>query len=463
MKPPVKKILLASANPYSFCIAFEQHMARTLGAEHQVDALNLYELAARHSPFYGPASRLIVAANRKFERFLLPELSGRDITDDIVLDDALPPMPATERELRDYTIGDAKVGIGVLSSMVSLTTIQNPVSLDEYGPGLKAAWKAAHRSLAAGEAVKALGYDEVYIFNGRHCYARPFCDVLQNATKLQRYEVGGSEDTTTYIYADRSLHDPTCFAAIIQDHDVDPAAGEAFFTDRVNRAQGNEVVYFTGLQTPGHIPEELQGTSFVTFFTSSSDERFASLGENSLGAFKDQFEVAKALATICAEAGKRLVVRLHPHLRFKHESWKREWDFEALRARGVMVIEPADICDSYALAQASHCVITGGSTVSFECSFLGVPNAAVGDCLPGRMGASVVCDTAADLAAFIAAPKLPDHARRQAIVYGSYNRVGGIPLPGYEMRGHLSKATLHGRILDPVRYVTQPVRNLFGF
>lgn len=457
-----KKILIVSANPYSFCIAVEQHLARINAADSQVDALNLYKLAARHSPYYRRlANRLTVSLNRKFERFLVPQLSGRDITRDIAVDPAqIPPLPTDPAGLRAYELRGAKIGYGVMSSMVSLTTIQHPDEMKEHGADLLSAWRAAHLSLQVGEAVKDLGYDEIYIFNGRHCYARPFCDVLEGTTRLVKYETGGCEDTTTYITSDRSIHEPSAFATIVDEHAMDAAAGEAFYQDRLTRVQGNIATYFTGLQVEGHVPEMLSGKDYVAFFTSSTDERIAAMGEDNLGEFGSQYEVALALARICLAANKTLAIRLHPHLRFKHPSWRREWDFENLRSQGVVVIDPSDACDSYALAQAAHCVVTAGSTVGFECSFLGIANTAVGDCMPARMGASVPSVNEADLARFVASPTLPDDARERAIMFGSYSRQGGIPLPGYELRGHISQARLNGRVLDPVRFLAHPLRRL---
>ena len=78
----------------------------------------------------------------------------------------------------------AKVGLAVLSSVSSLTTIQYPSSLDEFRPVLGPAWRTAHVSLRIGEAVRARGYDKVVIFNGRHCYSRPFCDILEGEAEV---------------------------------------------------------------------------------------------------------------------------------------------------------------------------------------------------------------------------------------------------------------------------------------
>ncbi|MGZ8336270.1 MAG: hypothetical protein ACXWU1_06375 [Allosphingosinicella sp.] len=457
----MKKVLIVSANRWSFCIGTERHFALSQGPDVQVDAIDLYQLVTRHSPYYRRLhQRVGEAINRKYERFILPILSGQDITPRVSLDlGAVPPLPETFDELRNYRLRGAQIGLGVISSIISLTTIQRAERVEELGPEVIHSWRAAHLSLQAGEAIRDMGYDEVYIFNGRHCYNRPFCDALEGAARVIKYEAGGSEDTTTYVASEFSVHVPSDFAGIIRSHDVDVCEGETYYLNRVNKAAGNEVNYFTGLQVKGQLPEEAKGP-YVAFFTSSTDERVASLGEHDLGAFHDQCQVAQTLAGICARQGTRLIVRLHPHLRDKHPSWQHEWDFEALRSAGAVVLEPTDHCDSYALARSAHCVITAGSTISFECSFMGVPNAVVGDCLPGHMDSSVVCNDEAALEAFIAAPALLPEARENAIAFGSYMRVGGIALPDYELGGHVSQARLSGRILDPVRFAVHRFRRL---
>jgi hypothetical protein len=457
-----KRALIVASNPFSFCIGVEKHLATLAGRDAIVDAIDLYSLVTRHSPYYRRVTwRLLEAFNRKYRRFIVPALSGRDITGDIHLDPAaIPPIPHSFEELRDCRQDGANIGLGVLSSIISLTTIQHADSVDELGPEVHASWKAAQLSLQAGKAIRELGYDEVYVFNGRQCYIRPLRDVLEQTARVIKYEVGGCEDTTTFVASDKSVHDPQCFADIIEAHDFDPAEGELYFGERIARSAGNEVNYFIGIQKEGHIPDEVRGKEFVAFFTSSTDERVAALGLHDLGEFSDQCEVALALARSCAREGKQLVVRLHPHLRFKHAAWRREWDFDALAAAGAIVVHPDAKCDSYALARAATCAVTAGSTITFECSFLNVVNAVIGDCLPGRMGASRVCRTEAELAEFVARPSMPEGAREKALVYGSYMRIGGVPIPGYALNGHVSQATLDGRRIDPARAIAHNIRRL---
>jgi hypothetical protein len=147
---------------------------------------------------------------------------------------------------------------------------------------------------------------------------------------------------------------------------------------------------------------------------------------------------------------------------YKHESWKREWDLEALRDAGIVVLDPADKTDTYALVAASTCVITCGSTVGLECAYLGKPCAEVGPRVAGLIGATASIISEADVQRFIANPNIPDGAREQALRYGSYARAGGEPLPELDPGTHPDYSRIDGRVVDPVRFMARRVRSRFG-
>ena len=65
------------------------------------------------------------------------------------------------------------------------------------------------------------------------------------------------------------------------------------------------------------------------------------------------------------------------------------------------MLQPEDSCDSYADLNASRAVITTGSTIGFEASFVDVPNAVVGTFLAGCLGASAIINTSRELQDFV--------------------------------------------------------------
>lgn len=451
-----RRILIASANPWSFCLAVERDICRRHAGD-RVDVLNLYSLVGVHAPEWRRIDHLAEVANRKFQRFVVPAANGADITPDIRLDMAsIPPLPHTLGGLRTYRLRGASLGLGILSSVTSLTTIQDPESLSEYGPAFPAAWLTAHLSLQVGEQVAKLGYDEVYVFNGRHAYSRPFCDLVEKVAQLNRYEQGATGDS--YIVANTPIHDPKTTARLIGEHDYDPAAGNAFYQDRLAKAAGDPVNFFTAAQIEGHLPTGIEPGTFIAFFTSSSDEMFAITDEAGFGEFPTQFAAAEALLAAAGRHGKKLVIRFHPHLQYKHPSWQREWDFSRLLNQGAVLIAPDDPCDSYALAGVSHAVFTCGSTVGFECTYRGIPNADVGLWVGGVLGAMPAVLDESALERFVAAPILLPDAHEQALRYGSFVRRAGRRLPEFDVGTHPYFARINGRIVDPIRYAVAKLR-----
>jgi hypothetical protein len=454
-----ERILIASSNPWSFSMAVERDIARSF-PNAQVDALNLFTLCSRASPHWRKRDKVIETLNRKFERFVLPAINGRDIGGEIRIDgDAIPSLPSTYEALRSYQLDGAKVGLAAVSSVSSLTTILCPLGLDEYGPVLEPAWRSAHRSLRIGQAVRAMGYDKVVTFNGRHCYSRPFCDVLQGDCEVIRYEQGSAGNK--YIAAPHSVHEPECLARIIEAHDYDASAGEAFFQARVEKHSSTEVALFTATQQLGTIPNGLKSGRTVAFFTSSSDEMHAITDDALYGSFATQNDIALVLADICRELDLQLIIRLHPHQRFKHPSWQREWDFVELARRGAIVLDPEDPADSYAIARAAQSVVTTGSTIGLEAVYFDVPSVQVGNWVPGLLGATAIANTVDELRRFVSDPRLPPNARERALLFGSFYKSAGKPLPELDVGIHPNMARIDGRIVDPIRYAVQKLRFLF--
>jgi hypothetical protein len=438
-------------------MAVERHFAAVHRAD-EVDVLNLFRLCGSKSPHWRRRDLLIERLNRKIDRFVVPAVSGRDITDSIVTNPAIiPPPPIGPLNLGAYKIGSSAVGLAVLSSVAEVTTITTPLSTTEFGSSFESAWQSAHLSQQVGEQVAQLGYDRIYIFGGRHCYSWPFVDETSQSATVVRYEQGATG--TSYVEADTMLYQPSTHARMVEEHDFDAAAGEAFFLDRLNRDPHTDAGFFTASQTPGALPEGLRGKEYASFFTSSPDEYLAVRDELTFGEFANQQDVAVCLARSCRAAGKLLAIRFHPHLQYKHSSWTREWDFDALAAEGAVLIFPDAEYDSYALIRSSCCVFTCGSSVGFESTFLGVPNAGIGRWLTTELGASVQLENSADIAAFIKQPFLPNRAQERALRYGSFRKRGGMPLNNLDVGTHPNYARVEGRMVDPIRWIAQSVRD----
>jgi hypothetical protein len=452
----MRRILIASANPWSFALAVERQMAREHSGD-AVDFLNLWSICGRFSPHWSKRDRMIERLNRKIPRFVRPLVTGREITGQVAPDHRkVPPVPADVTDLRHYRLDGVPVGLAVLSSVYELTTVHNARSPGDYGGAFEDAWRSAHLSLQIGQSVARLGYDRIYIFGGRHCYSRPFVDVAAHASEVMRYEQGGTG--TAYVMTHTSFYEPDTQARAIGSYPLDERAGREFFEERLNRSRMSDAGFFTGKQTPGRIPQPLRGRPLVTFFNSSVDELYAIRDEIRFGSFATQCEAALTLARTCREEGKGFAIRFHPHLQYKHASWRDDWDFAALQALGAALIMPDDPTDTYALVRASESVLSCGSTISFEASYLGVPNAVIGEGLSSAMGVSEAVQDAEQLRRFVRSPSLPEDAARNALKLGSFYKNGGTRVVGLDVGSHPNFSRIDGRIVDPVRHAIQLAR-----
>ena len=457
------KILIVSANPWSFCMAVERGFAQRLSRE-SPDFLNLFDLCSQWSPHWRTRERAIERLDRKIPRFVKSAVTGRDITPDIAVDWHAVPSPPAIDDLPAYQVDGARVGIATLSTVVTLTTVHPARDYAEYGSDFDSAWSTANVSAQIGRQVAALGYDEVYLFNGRHCYSRPFCDLLTDAgVRVMRYEQGATGNS--YILSDKGVHLTEARLAMIEATPFDAAAGHTFFESRLARSSGDAAVwsakFFTAGQSVGRLPSGVDGNRIVSFFTSSADEFLFVSDTPSSGQFATQMEAVVAVAEQAAQRGVTLVLRMHPHLTYKHDSWRREWDFDQLRAMGVLVVPPDDMVDTYALVRRSHCVFTFGSTVGLEAAYLGVACAAFGSTLTNLLGATTTIASVDDIGQMIDDPVVLGGAREAALRYASFVSTAGTSLPTIDYGTHPDFARVDGRIVDPIRYVARRVRNMF--
>lgn len=454
----MRKILIAATNPWSYSLAVERELVRRHSAD-QVDAIDMVRLCQVHSPQVRPRDRLIERLNRKVDRFLMSQINGRNITGDVAVDlSSIPPAPADVTKLRHYKVGAAHVGLGVLSTLVETTTVVDARSADEYGPDYQQAWRAAHASLQVGQAVSKLGYDLVYIFGGRHCHARPFCDLLEQTCPVVKYEQGSTG--TSFIETAGSVYEGSSIRLLVDAHDFDREAGEEYLRERVQRAPLSGTDFFGAMQKANHVPAGAGPGGFVAFFTCSPDEFYAARDEYRFGEFRSQHEAALAMAESCRRRGLNLFVRFHPHLRYKHQSWEREWDFSQLEQAGAIVLRPEDPCDSYALVREAHCVFATSISIGFEATYMGKVNAGLGDIWSTALGASTRVDDAAGVDAFIADPHLPEDAYDRALWYGSFMKRAGTPISDLDVGSHPNYARIDGITVDRVRSAAQRVRSL---
>jgi hypothetical protein len=451
---PRMRRLIVSTNPWPLFIGVERLLAQGTKDIQTVDGLNALGLIIKLSKYPGWRwrGRIVERVTRKYERFVRPALTGQDITAKLTLSIRPPTMPARIDELRCYRHPEtgARLGLAALSSALSITRISFADLTEEVGEPLVDAWRVAHYAHELACKIRGSQYDEIFVFNGRHCYVRPFCEVLSGESKIIRYESGALPGS--YIVSDKSLHDPDAIAASIKAHLVNRQAGAEFFRQRSERRPGNDAHKFTSGQQAGFIPEFMSKSrgDTIVLFTSSTDEYLSITEELRYGPFFTQGDIAEELAKISRELGKRFVVRLHPNLRGAHKSWWREWNFDTLERFGAFIVRPEDPTDSYALMRNSAGIVTCGSTIGIEAAYAGIPSISVGRFLGSALGATLEATSIDDLRSFIGQPTHFSNQVEAAILYGSYYMTSGNIIPGFSPGASAEYARIEGKLVDPV-------------
>ena len=459
----VHRALILSTNAWPFPIAVENELARHLSTHCQVDGLCLYKLLNTGIAM-GWRDVLYERLNRKYERFVAPHLSGKDLTSAFRRPKATAPrIPDNLNELRSYQLNGCKLGLAALSTAASLSRMSSLTSTKVYGCYLQAAWTLAHQSETIAQQVMALNYDSIYLFNGRHCLTRPFCDLFGLTARVWRYEYNEINECNVpraaYLMSDENLHTAAGLVKLISNYPLRQEAGHRYFQERINRKPGSDAYFFTRNQSPGLLPDGLEAGGFVTMFSSSPDEFFALYDTYSFGEFPTQGAVAEAVARVCAGLGLRFVVRLHPHLQYKPDSWKEEWDFQKLRGLGATVVNPGDKYDSYALMKASKAIITCGSTIGVEAAYFGQPSMAIGEGYYNGLGAVRNGFTEAEITQFLKAPACLVDCQENAVRLGSFNYTGGIFLRYFLQPAGPETARIDGELVDPVRSMIVKIKN----
>jgi len=455
-------ILLVSCNPDPVCISVEISLVRSLRNHSFVSACNINQVINCVSLANTPRDRLYERVDRKYSRFIVPEINGADLTG--ILDTSftakIPHVPAEINDVRNYKLQGISIGLAALSTAANSSKCTSSFSSD-YGTSLKHAWRIAHLSFYVGLRLSQLNFKNVFIFNGRHAISRPISEVLAKASTIFSYETSPSRQK--YFYFDKPIHDPLVLANYIILNASNRSTASKFFLDSINRNSSSISTQFTSHQRVGLLPEGLGDHDVISFFTSSSDEYFAIRDDARLSNdFPGQFDVAYFSAVRCRNIGKKFVIRMHPNLDSKHHSWRDEWDFHLLESLGAIVLYPADSCDSYSLLLRSSAVITCGSTIGIEAAYHGVPSAVVGDFLSGRIGCASNTSSAEDLALFIRAPFVLQHSKERALCYGSFAKSEmGIDIVGLTMVS--GDYYFEGRLLSPSRFFLSKVKILLNY
>jgi hypothetical protein len=335
-------------------------------------------------------------------------------------EEPLPTITDTYRSaLRRLTYRGAPLGRGILEVPPSRDV---PVT-DEFHWPRKYVERAAlsyafvfDQTLHAIDATRATS---VFTYNGRFLHdSAVAAAAAQRGLPVLSYDTGGLD--TDFDLTIDATHDWSALQSrmtgMVSRWPSDEArtVGSQWFTDRRNHAEAANQ-RFTGAQVIGRGIERTVDEVVVTYFSSSGDE-IAELDLDWADFFGGQGEALAQVAETCRDLGYRLVVRTHPHKRFKPADDVRDWHAAVHHARPDLHLDENSDVDSYALMEQSDVVVTYGSTTGVEAGFAGRPVIVMGPCAYDELGCATRVRTPEQLRRALIERKPP--AQDSALPYG---------------------------------------------
>lgn len=456
-----KKLIILHCNPDDHCVAAEVQLINKYSSDFIVDSINLVKLTNylhQNGKFFDFVYEKI---DRKYEKFIKKKINGRDLTKEIKYTKSIFQLPDKITELRKLKVNDVALGLATLSTAAGYSGCTS-IECKDYGNYIKDAIRVASLAYNIGLSLVEYRYDFAIIFNGRFAISRPIAEILRKKsnTNIIYYEFDGERRQLMESINSTFTQEEIVKRILNLDRSINYS--NEFFLRKINKNWNKIETKIRSTQIIGKFPECLINKRYAVFFTSSPDEYFAVYDQiNLTEEFNSQFDVAYSLAKECINNNMIAVIRLHPHLKYKHESWKNEWDFEKLQEMNCFIVWPDSVFDTYEILKNSEVVITAGSTIGIEASYFKKPIANVGKSIASLVGCAFEISTEAELKKFIKTPHVQRDAYDLAIICGEYFLNQKDPFLSIEHEDNAFR--INSTIISPSKYWRNRVKSFINF
>lgn len=362
--------------------------------------------------------------------------------------------------LKSYRFGEAMLGMGVASSLISWT------GNSLFDPGSQTiltydCLEAAALTFERTRTVLATFLPtELFTFNGRFATCKAIVETARQLEIPVRLHERGATFGQYEIYDD-SPHDLGYVNSRIKAAweaaapSVREKIGHSFF----RRRRGGDGVgwySFTVRQKQDLIPSRVGGKRRVVYFSSSDDEYAATTDGLTRGPWPDQLSATRALVNAsAAQPDIELMLRIHPNLVNKSAAERSRW--HAWNGPNLTLIPANSPVDSYALCDSADIVVVFGSTMGVEAAYWGRPVILLGPSVYAGMGIASEPNNSDELAALLV-PVVPARAADMSacLAFGHYCMTFGT-----DYRYYAPESLMEGRFLgDRLAWDPFPVRML---
>jgi len=362
-------------------------------------------------------------------------------------------------EIKLICYDSIKIGMAVASSYISLMGDPFPSINKKIIARLFKAAIATY--LGTQQLIEKFKPLAVITFNGRFATSKPIIDVCKNNDiRIMYHERGANE--TKYFLDYCSPHSFICHRKNMNllwqsDAPEDKVATAKSYFERKISGEGIGWFSFTRNQVKNLIPEQRKLKRW-TYFSSSDDEYAAVEDAIEHPLFESQFEAIKWLISFVDKIDNtELLIRVHPHKKFKSKRLRRWW--EDLAGKNVTVIASDSPIDSYALANSSDLVIVYGSTIGAEAAYLGKPVILLGDAIYRNLGCVYEPSSITELEELLSQDSLSAKPKEATYPFGYYNLNYGKNFQYYKPE-NLFFGKFLGSYLSYYPPLIQPLHNL---
>lgn len=417
----LERVLLVSFSQWEMNTAAVGEMAATL---HEMDTTPIVALWSDHTPLkdvgwstshalsrlaLAPArdqclQRSLTAFGLPLSAFPAPPLkSWRPVGD-------LPRIEHLYRSaLRQVTYRGAGFGRALLQVHPDTET---PVTDDHLWPrawveaSLKSYAWAFDQTAALIEKTRATA---LIVFNGRFLHDGAAAAAAEQAgLPVLAFDFGGND--TDFDLTIDATHDWSALQRrMLRMYDEwDPQErdelGSSWFEERRQHADPRNT-RFVESQKVGAGIDKPEGKRLVVYFSSSGDE-ISELDLEWGDYFYGQPGALMAVAEACRSLpDTMLLVRTHPHKRFKPKKDVEEWHEAVVHAAPDIHLDEFSEIDSYTLMRQADAVVTYGSTTGVEAAYAGCPVIVMGPSAYDELGCATRVLTAEQLQDALAHPE----------------------------------------------------------
>lgn len=299
------------------------------------------------------------------------------------INDILKSMKSVD-DVRNFSMDGNDLGMAAVSSTV--TRYREPELLWERHN--KTLLSHLHTALLVHYRFKMLlalrPFDKVILFNGRYSSLRPVLRLAQQMNITTYVHERGPEfnqyslTKNTYPHSIRYVEDQILkYAEDETPQEEKERIGSQWFIDRQSHALQNWTVY-TKKQKDGCLPVGMSQHAFnIAIFNSSEDEMVA-IEEWRNPYYVTQNEGIEKILTDMSNDDIHFYLRVHPNLKDTDNSQTKNLHRLKTKYKNLTFIDADSKVSTYDLVKAVDMVITYGSSVGIEASFMNVPSIVMG-------------------------------------------------------------------------------------